>query len=132
MRLLIAFCLGIASTLAWQSFGDAARGLIASSYPQLDWLAPQSAVVKTAPVTIVQPITSPDPEELKTISLSLAALRQRVDEFAASRDQITRDVDTKVQMAKQEILDKISEPSKLATASTRKPALPAPQVAPVR
>jgi hypothetical protein len=132
MRLLITFCIGIAVTLAWQSFGDAARGMIASSYPQLGWLAPQSAVVKTGAATVVQPITSPDTEEIKTISLSLATLRQRVDELAASQDQITRNVDTKLQAAKQEILDEISEPSKLATASARKPALPAPQVAPTR
>jgi hypothetical protein len=132
MRLLIAFCIGIAGTLAWQSFGDAARGMIASSYPQLGWLASQSVLAKTAPASITQPITSPDTEELKTISLSLVALRQRFDELAASRDQITRDVDSKLQGAKQEILDRISEPSKLTTASTHKPALPTPQVSPTR
>jgi len=42
-RFLIAFCIGVAATLAWQSYGDAAREIIASSHPQLGWLAPQAA-----------------------------------------------------------------------------------------
>ena len=32
-RFLIAFCIGVAVTLAWQSFGDAAREMIASASP---------------------------------------------------------------------------------------------------
>ena len=51
MRFLIAFCVGVTATLAWQSYGDTAREMIASSYPQLDWLAPQAAVAQTAPTT---------------------------------------------------------------------------------
>jgi hypothetical protein len=35
---LISFCVGVAATLGWQSYGDAAREMIASSYPQLGWL----------------------------------------------------------------------------------------------
>src|SRR6266850_1198118 len=42
-RFLITFCIGVAATLAWQSYGDAARQIIASSYPQLGWLALQPA-----------------------------------------------------------------------------------------
>jgi len=42
-RFLIAFCSGVAATLAWQSYGDAARTMIASSSPQLDLSAPQAA-----------------------------------------------------------------------------------------
>ena len=44
-RFLIAFCTGVAAILAWQSYGDAAREMIASSYPQLSWLAPQPALI---------------------------------------------------------------------------------------
>ena len=42
-RFLIAFCSGVAATLAWQSYGDAARTMIASSSPQLDLSVPQAA-----------------------------------------------------------------------------------------
>ncbi len=37
-RFLITFCIGVAVTLAWQSYGDAAREMIVNSYPQA-WLA---------------------------------------------------------------------------------------------
>jgi hypothetical protein len=46
-RSLIVFCGGVAAALAWWSYGDAARRMIASSYPQLSSLAPPRAL--TAP-----------------------------------------------------------------------------------
>jgi len=42
-RFLIAFCIGVAATLAWQSYGGAARKMIARSSPQLGRSAPQAA-----------------------------------------------------------------------------------------
>src|SRR6266852_3818707 len=52
-RFLITFCVGVAATLAWQSYGDAAREMIANASPQLGWLAPQAApVAQNAPDTI--------------------------------------------------------------------------------
>lgn len=39
-RFIMAICLGIAGTLAWQAFGDDARQLVAQQWPQLAWLAP--------------------------------------------------------------------------------------------
>src|SRR5262245_36676303 len=44
-RFLIVFCIGVAATLGWQTYGDEARQMIASSSPQLGWLAPQAAPV---------------------------------------------------------------------------------------
>jgi hypothetical protein len=38
--LVIALCSGVAAALAWWSYGDAARQMIASSYPQLLWIVP--------------------------------------------------------------------------------------------
>src|SRR5260370_842766 len=52
-RVLITFCAGVATTLAWQSYGDAARQIIANSYPHFGWLAPETAVAQTAPDMIV-------------------------------------------------------------------------------
>jgi uncharacterized RDD family membrane protein YckC len=40
---LTTFCIVVAATLAWWSYGDAARQTIANSYPQLGWLAPRHA-----------------------------------------------------------------------------------------
>jgi hypothetical protein len=120
-RYLITFCVGIAATLAWQSYGGAAREIVSERYPLLAWVAPQTPAPPT--VAAMASITSVDPQELKTISLDLAAVRQRIDQLAASQDQVTRDVSTQLQQNRQEILDKISVLSPQPTPP-RKPAPP--------
>jgi hypothetical protein len=137
MRLLIALCIGVAVTLAWQSYGDAAREMIANSSPQLSRLAPQTAVAQAAPDTIAPTTPSHDPQEIKAISVDLAALRQRVDQLAvqiaAGQEQMARDFATKLQAAEQDILDKIPVlPLQPAAAPVRKPASPPLQLAPAR
>jgi hypothetical protein len=133
MRFLIAFCIGVAATLAWQSYGYTAREMVASKYPQLGWLGPQAAVAQTIPDTIVPSISSTDPQELKAMSLNLAALRQKVDLIAAGQAQMTRDFTTKLQAAEQDILDKISAPPPQPTAATVRKPVPSPlQLAPSR
>lgn len=83
-RFLITFCVGVAATLAWQSYGDAAREMIASSSPRLGWLAPQAApIVQAAPdaqAAVPTATVAPSPDQqLTTMSLNLAAVRQSVD-----------------------------------------------------
>src|SRR5258708_12043228 len=94
---LITFCIGVAATLGWQSYGDAARELIASSYPELGWLAPKPAPnAPNAPdmSALAVPATpSPDQQQPNAMSLDLDAVRQSVDRIAAGQDQITRSVD---------------------------------------
>jgi hypothetical protein len=78
-RYLIAFFIGVAAILAWQSYGGVAREVIARWSPQLGWLAPPAApVVQTAPTASA--VASPD--QLKATSLALAAVRQSVDKLA--------------------------------------------------
>jgi hypothetical protein len=133
-RVPIAFGVGVAATLAWQSYGDAVREMIASSYPQLGWLAPQAAAAPAAPTTIAAATASLDQQEFKGMALNLAALRQRVDQLAAQvaagQEEMTRDFTTRLHAAEQDILDKISAPAPQAAA--RKPAPPPPQAAPLR
>ncbi len=135
MRLLIAFCVGIAATLAWQSYGDMARDMIAHQSPQLGWLAPQPATAQAAPAAIVSPVSSADPQALKAISLDLAALRQRVELLAAGQNQMMREITARLQAAQQEIVDKVSasppQPAP-AAAPVRRSAAPPLQLAPAR
>lgn len=136
LRFLIAVGIGVAATLGWQSYGDAAREIVASSYPQLGWLAPQAAAAQTAPATIAAATASLDQQELRTVSLGLAAVRQRVDQLeaqvAAGQEQMTRDFTAKLHAVEQDILDKISPPPPPAAAPARKPAPPPAQPAPLR
>jgi len=121
-RFLITFCIGVAATLIWQSFGDAARETIASSSARLAWLAPQAApVAQTAPAA-----PSSDQAEIKAISFGLAGVRQRVDQIAAQlaagQEQMTRDIANKLQATEQDILDKILAPqTQPAAAPARRP-----------
>ena len=122
IRFLIAVGIGIAGTLAWQPYGDAARGLIADSSPVLGWLAPQARplpqaadqVAPTAPAT-----PSPDLQQVKAALTDLAAMRQSVEQLAAQQQQMAGDIVT-MQAAQQTILRKVSTP----------PSPPPRQVAP--
>ncbi len=126
-RLLVVLCVGIGSTLAWQSYGDAARAMIAKSSPQLGWLAPQTApVLPTAPETAAP--TSAVASDLEKLALGLAAVRQSVDQLtsqlAAGQQQMGVDI-AKLQADEQEILHKLS------VTAPRPTAAPAHKQAPV-
>jgi len=129
MRFLIIFFIGVAATLVWQSYGDAAREMIANSSPQLRWLAPPTVaqtasdmVAPTAPA-----IPSPDLQQLKATSLGLATVRQSVEQLAAAQQQLTDEI-AKLQATEQEILDKVSTLPRptAAPAPARKSATPGP------
>jgi methyl-accepting chemotaxis protein len=98
---LITFCIGVAATLTWQSYGDAARKAIATSFPRLVRLAPQATPVAQNTSDIFAPATSapsfPDQHQLDAISLNLDAVRQSIDRIATSiaagQEQMTQSVD---------------------------------------
>ena len=96
-HILITLCVGAAAIMAWQSYGDAARQIIASSYPQAGWLAPRTApIAYSAPGTTglaAQAALSLDQPRLNAISLDLDAMRQTVDRIAVTQEQITRNVE---------------------------------------
>jgi hypothetical protein len=125
-RLLITFGVGVAATLAWQSYGDTARGMIASSSSQLAWLAPQATPV--AQLTALTPSATTSSDQLAALSRGLAVVRQSVDKLAAEI--------TKLQATKPETSNKTSAPASVAGggAPGRKPIPPAApsQSSPVR
>jgi hypothetical protein len=127
-RYVVAIGIGVGATLAWQTYGEAAREKIAGAYPQLGWLSPRAASAQTLTATAAS-VRSTD-QQLQELASSLAAMRQRVDQLslqvAASQDQMTRDITAKVQAAERDILDKIAsaQPKPEVTAA-RKPAPPA-------
>ena len=123
-RFLVVFCVGVGTVLIWQSYGDAARAMIANSSPQLGWLAPQPAsVVPTAP-EVAAPASSASPE-LQQLALGLAALRQSVDQLAAQvaagQQQMGADI-AKLQAETQEVFHKLSAaPARPAAPPAHKP-----------
>ena len=81
-RLLIVFGIGVGTTLAWQSYGDAARAMIANSSPQLGWLAPQTAPVVPTASDVVAPAGAAS-SDVQQLAFGLAAVRQSVDLLTA-------------------------------------------------
>ena len=126
-RLLITFCIGVVAALAWQSYGDAAREMIANSSPRLSWLAPSAALGAQATAA-----PSPDQKELKAISIGLAGLQQRVDQIAAAQEQMAGDITNRLQAVEQDIADKTLVPPPLAAAvpALKPPSRPSPPEGP--
>jgi len=87
-RLLIAFCTGVAVTLLWQSYGDATKEMIASSYPRLRWIAPRPALTAHTPrprdvIGLAAPPT-PSAETFSAMSFDLGAVGQNADKIATT------------------------------------------------
>src|SRR5216684_6857297 len=116
---MIVFSVGIAATLAWQTYGDAARHLI------------------------VPAASAPDQQQLNAMSLDLDAVRRSIDglaisigtsiatsqeqtthsidELTAGLEQMTREI-TKLQAVEQYVLYKNAEPPpRPAPAQARNP-----------
>jgi hypothetical protein len=101
-RFLMFFFIGVTATLAWQSYGGAARETIASWSPRLAWLAPPAAPTGASPGQIV------------AISRDLAVVRQSVDKLAA-------DI-TKLQAPQQGTDKTPASPPSSAVVPVRKPS----------
>jgi hypothetical protein len=100
-RFLAIFCVGVGTTLAWQSYGDAAREMIANSYPQLGWLAPRPlSTAQNAPgmVALATPAApSFDQQSVDRIVAGHDHIMRSIDQIAnritADHEQITRSID---------------------------------------
>jgi hypothetical protein len=110
-RYLLAISVGVAATLAWQSYGQATKQIIATRAPELGWspeakqtiaslveqLAwtkpPAGAEIATAPDKVAPPIAgSLDPQQVQQIALDVAALRQTVEQVAASQTKMAAEI----------------------------------------
>jgi hypothetical protein len=95
--IILAAWIGATAILTWLSYGDAARRIIASSYPQLGWSAPPpTPIAHSAPdMTSLAAEAAPPPvqQRLNAMSLDLEAVRRSVDRVLIAQEQITRDVD---------------------------------------
>lgn len=113
VRLLIAFFIGVAATLAWQSYGRTARATIAM------WLAPGPIAAQAEPTAFA----GASSDDLAAMSRSLAALRDGLDKLAA-------DI-TKLQTTKQGTPDETPAHMPLpGEVQARKPLPPIPSRAP--
>ena len=142
VRVVITLGIGIVGTLAWQAYGDDARQMMAMAYPgQLGWIAPQGATeasaAQSAPMTLASAgpaAPSLDQQQLNSLSLNLAAIRQSVEQLAtqvaSSQQQMSGDI-ARLQASEQDILNKIATPPpRPAPVAARKPPPQAPVAPP--
>ncbi len=87
-RHLMMFFIGVAATLAWQSYSGAARKAIASWSPHLAWVAPTAAR------------GGPSPEQLKATSVALAAARQSIDKLSSELRKLTASSEKKARSSR--------------------------------
>jgi hypothetical protein len=109
-RYLVALCIGVAAILAWQSYGEAAKQLIAKRAPELGWSPEAKQVIanwmqqlgwtkspvvegKAAPVTQTAPemiasmapaAPSLNPQQVQQIETDIASVRQAVERHLAN------------------------------------------------
>jgi hypothetical protein len=128
-RFLVAFCIGVIATLAWQSCSDAARQLVETSSLQFGGLAAIARTTPdlTAPATFAAP--SPDKQQLAAVQENVdqrAASQRQVNlsvvQLASAQEQIARDFDS-LQQLERHTISKISVPlPRPAPAEMRKHA----------
>jgi hypothetical protein len=148
-RYVLAICIGVAATLAWQSYGQATKQIIATRAPELGWSpeakqriarlvgqlgwtkpadpenaaarpdVPETTQAANAALTArVGP--SLDPQQAHQIALDLAALRQTVEQVAASQTKMADEINNLL-VTDMEIFLKIPTPPQPPAASSRKP-----------
>ncbi len=139
-RYLVAIVIGVAATLAWQSYGESAKQIIATRAQQLGWspeakqmiatsiqwigwTKPPAGPEKQAPPVAQTALTTPslDPGQVQQMTQNLATLRQTVEQLAGGQDQMARET-ARLEAAVAELIAKIPEPpAQPSVAPARKP-----------
>jgi hypothetical protein len=151
-RYMLAICIGVATTLAWQSYGQTIKQVIATRAPELGWSPEakqtiaswvellgwtntpagaeiatarqsQTAPDKVAPKTSIA--ASLDPQQVQQLALDVAALRQSVEQVAASQTKMAATINNLL-VTDMEIFLKIPTPPQPAAALSHKPIPAAP------
>jgi len=141
-RYLVAILIGIAAALAWQSYGESAKQIIATRAPDLGWSPEAKQMIATsiqwigwtpavpekqAPPVVQTASTTPslDPGRVQQMTQNFAALRQTVEQLAGGQDQMARQI-ARLEATVAELTAKIPEPlAQPSVAPARKP-MPVP------
>ena len=155
-RYLVAICIGVAAILAWQSYGKAARQIIATRAPELGWSpetkqmiaswverlgwmpppagSTSTAVQLSAPQTVERTSKAPTPpspdlHQVQQIEAGIAAVRQAVErQLADIRASVEQLAAGQDQMARE--ITKLQAADEEILAKI--PVPPPPRLAPAR
>jgi len=102
-RFSIAALIGVGATLGWQSYGDAAKGMVIAQAPTLAWLL---SISTTKPPVVAA--TSPDPvQQLEPLAFNLDIVRRSVEQLAAKQEQMAQNI-AALQAVEEDIRQKMS------------------------
>jgi hypothetical protein len=136
LRFVFLVGLGVAATLAWQTYGGAAKQMAAGWTAQYGWSLPwlsdraadepsppppmaAQAVAPTAPAA-----PAPEQRQLDAIMGTLSAMMHRIDQLGAGQVQMVSDI-AKLQAAEQEMRQQIAAlPPRPAAAPASKSTPP--------
>jgi hypothetical protein len=160
-RYMLAICIGVGATLAWQSYSQATKQIIATRAPELGWSPeskqkiaswveelswtnpPASAEIATAPPSIPETAqaatiaqTAPDkvaskapasldPQQVQQLAMDVAAVRQSVEQVAASQTKMAAEINNLLE-TDMEIFLKIPTSPQPPAALSHKPIPTAP------
>jgi hypothetical protein len=141
-KLLLAICIGVAGTLAWQSYGDAMKQLIAARAPELGWSPQAKQMIASWTVGWTKPPASPekiapesvapkaftvpvDPAQVQQIAQSLAALRESMGQVTANQDQMSRET-ARLESAVAELIAKTPDLSAQPPVAHERKPVPVP------
>ena len=121
-RFSIAVLIGIGATLAWQSYGDAAREIVVARAPSLAWLLYVSTTKSPAVAT-----ASPGPaQQLEPLASNLDVVRRSVEQLAAKQEQMAQNMAT-LQAVEEDIRQKMSSSPSQPAASIPQQKSPQPR-----
>ncbi len=142
-RYLFAILIGVAATLAWQSYGESAKQIIVTRAPELGWspqtqhmiataiqwvgwTSPPAGPEKQAPLVAQTAPSNPslDAGQVQQIRDSLGGLQQTVEQLAGDQDQIAREI-RRVESAVAELNAKFPGTPQSSVAPAPKP-IPVP------
>jgi hypothetical protein len=126
VRFLIVFSIGVGATLAWQWYGDAARAMIGTSWPQLASLAPEPTPAPEQTAGGPQAMAAPELQQLKEDLAQLKQQLQQLKEIPAALTSLQQSVD-RLAGSQQQIAGTIA---KLGAQKPASPPRPAPAPAP--
>jgi hypothetical protein len=136
-RYLFAVCIGVAATLAWQSYGEATKQMAVSWAAQYGWSLPWLSYRESddpnpptpSPVKAIARTVSSLEQQLGAIGVSIATMRQKIEHLDVGQEQMASDI-AKLQAAEEEIRHQIPPPPQRPAATPA--SKPTPTAPPTR
>ena len=101
-RFSIAVLIGVGATLGWQSYGDAAKEILAARAPALAWALSVSTKSPVAAATSTDPM-----QQLAPLASNLYAVQRSVEQLAAKQEQMAQNI-AALQAVEEDVRQKMS------------------------